>query len=102
MCISVFIFIYRKNCLLIKMGGVTLYAAYPLLLKCYLVINVFYKSDNENCKYISKINNFMTQTCNYKLYCNKRMDTYLRLTIICKNVNKIGSHLEYSTLTPYV
>ena len=32
-------------------------------------INIFYKSDNEDGKYISKINTFMTQTCNYKLHC---------------------------------
>ena len=48
------------------------------------VINEFYKYDNEHWKYISKINIFMTQTCNYKLYCNKMKDTYLTLTKIWK------------------
>ena len=67
-----------------------------------LAINEFYKSDNEDWKYISKINTFMTQTCNYKLYCQSIKEIYLRLTKICKKVVRISSDVEYSTLKPYV
>ena len=61
--ISVFIFIYRKNCLLIKIFEVTFFYMQPIYYykDDYFAINEFYKSDN----------NFMKQTCNYKLYCKK-------------------------------
>ena len=84
------------------MGGVRLYAAYPLSWRWWLVINEMDDSDYEDWKCGSKINNDSNMLLWTVLYNVEAHANFLRLTKIWKKIIvQIGDHLQYSMLRLY-